>query len=348
MKKLFLSGIITVAILAVTGVIFNACKKDGESLDHSGKMHKSGFEDLLAFEYYTPSEGTMKEKFLSMTNYMENPSEYSMPNMELKEAIWFLEAYFNMGICYKQEYSCKDDNLKKTYQFTVPFEGMWGDDVFLNGEILQAEYSAILASIKSNILPEYAVNIGNVYVRSVNSSQQKIELGIDLFYGHKSGDEVTEFEPIFFRYKKMVGPSTYMESYPNDGPEPANILFSDTCDPCMTAILNQARTSLAPVGIVEVDDIKCDHLTYAFIMHVETLHDFIPAQPKGSYVSHGKNYRDYIWTNLVPQVPAGYFPYKASAEWDTYTIDPVHHSRLGFEIKLICSNYVDPATLCMQ
>lgn len=44
-----------------------------------------------------------------------------MPDIKLKEAIWYLEAFFNIGVCQKQSYYADVMDLTKTYLFTVPF-----------------------------------------------------------------------------------------------------------------------------------------------------------------------------------------------------------------------------------
>ena len=102
---------VLLAVAVVVGSI--GCKKENEnSLVNQHKNIVEGDElggnELRNLEFYTPDESTVKDKLLLFTKYMNEPAAYPMPNMEIKEAVWFMETFFNFGLVYKQERCIKE------------------------------------------------------------------------------------------------------------------------------------------------------------------------------------------------------------------------------------------------
>ena len=175
MRKYIISGIITATIIAVAGVVFYACTKDSDALDGGRKVAV----DLMALELYTPEEEVINDELLSFAEYM-NEVNSLMPDMEIKDAIWFMEAFFNLAICAQQENGARGYNLKETYEFAIPYVEKV-DDIFLDGSTLQNEYRALLTAIKAGVCPTYVINYGDVYAVSITNNT--ITLGLDIFYG---------------------------------------------------------------------------------------------------------------------------------------------------------------------
>ena len=214
MKKL-LYGVTTALVVVATTVVYYGCNKDGEN--SLVKQHKCITEDeLWEFEKYTPAESTISEKLHLLNNYVNLPNEYSMPNIELKEAVWFLEAYFNIGVCHKQKHPMKYAEGRKKYFIDIPFERLDSTDgeeiLILDGNALQQEYISLLGSIVNEVCTEYAINFGNVFVQSINADGF-VRLGIEVLYGPKDCE-------IFriYQVKKIVDPTTNM-IYPTDAPQ---------------------------------------------------------------------------------------------------------------------------------
>ena len=142
-------------------------------------------EDLRAFERYTPDEITFNGKMLNFINYVNLPEQHEMPNMDLKESVWFMETFFNIGVCEQQKYFVARTHSKKTYEITIPIAERNGRDIILKGKVLQHFYRNLLSEIIKEICPEYSLNFGDVYVKFINYGTNTVGLGIDVLYGTK-------------------------------------------------------------------------------------------------------------------------------------------------------------------
>ena len=257
MKKLSVKLIVVaaVAVTCISAGIFYGCKKDNPLENGSGKLLKSMYGDnLQEIEYYTPEESTVNERLMQFANYMNKSQDYPMPNMELKEAVWFAETFFNIGVCEKQRYMPENSTNKKTYTLSVSFEEMEGN-VFLKGNVLQEKYINLLENIVTEICPDFSLNFGDVFVQSVNYASKTIELGLTVLYGtkgHKAYDEVGR--PVIVNQNTSMG---YLASYPQprtytrsdfisggNGPDPwVKTRDEYLRDTLMELLLNQRRIS---------------------------------------------------------------------------------------------------------
>ena len=265
MKKVLVSGIITATIIAVAGVIFYACKKDpAEIANKTRVMGNVSGDELREFENYTPSETIIEEKLMMINNCVNDPDANPMLDMELKEAVWFLEAYFNIGVCQKQEYPCKYVDKEMTYSIEIPHANGWeeGEDVFLDGQQLQSAYRTLLQNIVADVCFEYAINFGDVFVQAVN--EDVVTLGLEICYGPR--DEIGEDmpnPPPPGSTLKIVSPTFSPVHYPGNQNDTYTYNISDlavvsdkaasTCveyvqEKGMSLTLNQERTWLIPTG----------------------------------------------------------------------------------------------------
>jgi len=349
MKKLSVKLIVVVAMAAtcISAGIFYGCKKDNPLENGSGKLLKSMYGDnLQEIEYYTPEESTVNEKLMQFANYMNKSQDYPMPNMELKEAVWFAETFFNIGVCEKQRYIAEYTNDRKTYTLSVPFEEMEGN-VFLKGNVLQEKYKNLLESIVKEICPEFSLNFGDVFVQSVNYASKTIDLGLTVLYGtkgHKAYDEIGR--PI------IVGPSGFMYyfgSFPSptpfnpsnfrnrhDPPVPDSWIFNycvaNSClrDPYMERVLNQVRTPDAITNIMEhhrIADLDQYHHSEPYEATISARGSYYfpirqtPSLTREEYLNYATIYRDYIYNGkhylysnggdtygLCYDIPSGYSP----------------------------------------
>ena len=218
-KRLFLGACAAVFMAVAVVSIFYGCKKDPVNGDVVNIKARGdvALEDLREYEHYTPDEIMVNEKLLLFTNYVNHPEEFPMPNMEIKEAIWFMETFFNMGVCEKQKQFVDYSHSKRNYSITIPFE--WnGNGMFLNGQYLQEVYHNLLNTVAQDILPEYALNFGDVYVQEVNAGT--VIIGIDVMYGskkEKSFDEEGRIKIVssnypFVYYPFTADPTTFQKS----------------------------------------------------------------------------------------------------------------------------------------
>jgi hypothetical protein len=234
------------ATVIAAGSIFSSCKKDAANTIADSKSHSvrmmgttTTVEDLREFEKYTPAESLVKEKLLRFTKYVNEASDNPMPNMEIKEAIWLMETFFNIGVCEKQKQFVDYTYLKKSYQMDIPLcenihtetvEGEDGnqvqvttitDGIFLNGVVLQEAYHKLLVTIVTEICPEYAMNFGDVYVSSITTSATgggMATVNIDVMYG----------EPCRHEYEgryKIIEPNQ-AAIYPTTAPNPDVFMLS--------------------------------------------------------------------------------------------------------------------------
>jgi len=199
----------TLFVVGVSMLLFYGCKKDGDNLV---KQHKVYFtEELGDFEKYTPDGTTLHEKLLYLTNCVNEPSTYTLPNTELKEAVRFLETFFNIGVCEKQKYFVEYSHSRKTYLIDVPVHEWTDEAIILNGEALQAEYRNLISQIVTEICPEYSLNFGDVYVHEL--SNERVTLGITIVYGTKGEHKFNQNG----RYK-LLRPNWAVSVYPNGAP----------------------------------------------------------------------------------------------------------------------------------
>jgi len=262
----FIYGGLT-AIMLVAGVTFYACKKDPEnSIRGSKMMGNVAVGSLQEYENYTPNETIIEEKLLLINNCV-NDASVAMPNMELKEAVFFLEAYFQLGVCQWQEYAPESVDARQTYFMEIPISTSEGD-IMLNGTVLQARYRSLLTSIVTNIFPEYAVNIGDVFVHSLTA--ENVVLGLEISYG-KKGQKGGEYEDVdedifggcyglipYYGRKVATDKSIIHPEYPvgpayptffNHKYKVSDFIDGEVPDINMTEVLMQKRIKMVPMGI---------------------------------------------------------------------------------------------------
>jgi hypothetical protein len=144
---------------------------------------------------------------LNLANCVNYPEEHILPNTELQEAVWFMETFFNMGICEKQKQFVEHTHSKKRYSINVPVEKYNDKEIVLKGQDLQMIYRDVLWKIVTDICPEYALNFGDVYVDAINTGQ--VVIGIDVLYGTKSEHKFSTTGR-----KKILPPGDYPPPYP--------------------------------------------------------------------------------------------------------------------------------------
>jgi hypothetical protein len=361
MKK-FSLGLI--AIVIAGGTIFYACKKENKLETSNVKLQKTmeGEDNLKAYEYYTPGESEMQENLLSFANCVNYPQEYAMPNMALKEAIWLMEAFFNIGLCEKQKYFADQFISKKNYQIIIPFEGE-GNNISINGAVFQERYSGLLQNVVQDICPEFALDFGDVYVSRIDYASQTLTLGMDVLYGTKGED-------IFDRLgrKKIIDPNQAAElhSQPgvfnfsnfyhyNQGPDSwiaRRTLYSEPLylrDPTMEKILNNCPLYRSPMNIIHDTTLTMglsfwDYNVYEFIHESYALDDPMSGKTPSYFISdyeyYATKYRDYIYNDLYSNIPSSYSPLYACC---FFLLDPLPSSPLycywlwqDFGIEYIC------------
>ena len=337
----------------ISAGIFTACKKD--TTDTIGiKMHKSMEEaDLQEFEYYKPAESTVNEQLLTFTKYVNNPTENPMPNMELKEAVWFAETFFNVGVCEKQRFIAEQTDAKKTYTIAIPFEETDDGWILLKGEILQECYINLLRNVVMEICPEFSLNFGDVFVQSINADNT-ITLGLTVLYGakaHKAYDEigrpviVTQNDRIYY-YSAYPDPRTYTRSdfvFIPMSPDPW-VKGLECClrDNQMELLLNQRRISNVITNIIHYKEMT-DLFTYGggcsgsgaasgscnciLSIHKHGLYSSCPLHEtplltREEYREYAAIYREVIYNgysmngynnSLVHDIPSGFSPLYACA-----------------------------------
>ena len=322
MKKIFVAA---AAVVVAGTVMFVACNKDPERTIRGSKMMGNlGAGSLQEYENYTPDEAIIEGKLLLINDCVNNQAENPLPDMEIKEAVWFLEAYFNIGVCQKQEYPVKYVDKEKTYLMTVPAE-MSNGEIVLDGAGLQQQYRSVLTEILTTICPEYAINFGDVSVKSVVGNS--VVLGLEILYGLKKEDfEIKDMEAPdpFFLTLKIVSDWVNPVEYPGD-PDVTyeyklyDIVTKEVEDEGMTITLNREGTWLIPTGIKSnVKDNNTDKPIYD-LLNADTdgsesiyecykkYHTYYGSTTKlfigkWEYEEHGHatKYKDTIWNKLEP------------------------------------------------
>ena len=368
MRNRFFLGLIALGLVAAG--TFQNCKKDPieSAKDAKIKGANAAGVDLRECEKYTPNLGTLDDKLLLFTNYVNLPGAFPMPNIEVKEAVWFMETFFNLGICEKQREFVEHTHSKKSYQFVTSWEYDNSGDIVLHGENLQTHYRTLLATIVEEILPEYALNFGDVYVKSIDDVGKVITFGMDVHYGQKSGDE---FDII--GRKKIIQPNFPIVFYPFANP-PDKIYISSinqdgtTRDPYMEALLNNEIILHTVTSVVKYDkwkysnywpniDDRCDGSGAAQgscdcpleEIHLHGMYYSCPMWDKfilltkSEYIYYVKKYRDYIYANLCNNLAneyPGYSPYLAGCKFKknvkTSTMDYGHITFQDFGLEYIC------------
>jgi len=323
-KRIFL-GLIALGLMAGT-ITFNACKKDPESLVKNNGIKSMKSSALQEYEFYTPDAATIQEKLLLINNCVNEPENYIMPDMELKEAVWFLETYFNIGVCQKQKHNAKMYNLEKTYEIEVPIIDGWavGDEYILKGQNLQTIYSDLLNTVVTEICPEYVIGFGDVYIQSITGTG--VTLGLRICYGkQQKGNDFDEILMSYciFKFPEIVKSATTMV-YPADLLDPIPFILTSAnpvSDIYMEGVLNQVRTDFIPIEIIGVgpksknpiptmeDMISTASAYQSYGFPYKQLGHFVPDEivpettpllDKNDYVTFGVAYRDYIYN--IPSI----------------------------------------------
>ena len=348
MDKIFFSKSAAITTMAIISTFFFACQKD--HTDTMGiKLHKSmDTEYLQAFEDYTPNESTVSEQLLTFTNYVNNPIENPMPNMELKEAVWFAETFFNIGICLKQKQYVEHSNATTTFTITVPFEEQEGE-ILLNGAILQEQYNNMLNTVVITLCSESSLDFGDVYVKAIRANNT-VDIGLDVIHGPKGErcflekginmiipqNEIVLYpnspDPVSFNiagfHDRFAGPDTWLYAEKN------YLMTSYYRDPHMELVLNNYHIPNAVTGIKHVKKMTafdiglpmgynagCQHLPAPCM---ETIHahgengiyaiNITPLLTKAEYKQYGRWYRDYIYSDVYPtlNLSADEIPFRAA------------------------------------
>ena len=377
-KKLVFPAVIAMMVMGVS--VFYACKKD---LDSGRSVNSQSLKGLVTenvrmfpqYENYTPLESILEERLLMINNCVNNET-LEMSDMELKEAVFFLEAYFNLGVCQWQKRSPKNMNMQETYSFTVPLiEGGTGAALILKGEVLKNAYVDMLQYIVTSIFPEYAVNYGDVFVQNINLANGSVTLAMDVCYGDPMNegeeDEVEELEAIQTSYYPCLG--TFRRSIVSDINDPGgnyvmliypgtfpnnpykyavyNFENSETKDVGMTLVINQKKTEMVPMGInvVNKQEEMIGNSCYSESVYRTTIIQFdldfynICGSGTGANAkTYGSAYRDHIWNNMCP---TGKTPLEAVCNFKHRTDDAttqkgaVHHK---LYLERTCSYFIPP------
>jgi hypothetical protein len=321
-------GAFAILFLAVASILlFYGCKKDGDNIVKQHKMLEGN--ELKEFEKYTPNQETLGEKLLMFTNYVNN-NDVLMPNMELKEAIWFMETFFNIGVCEKQRQFVAYTHSKKTYLLTVPTYEQNDNGIILNGEVLQASYRDVLVQIVSEICPEYSLNFGDVYVHQI--SADGVVLGITVLYGTKAEQAYSTIgrkrvnspgKPAAYP-NGTVPPYGYDKFSPNGKGPDLWVLKSGwnhgihSCgglsylrETYMETALNREFIFMFLTNI-ELHGATTTSLNYdcpsAYQVYDNWNNATTPALTKAEYQHYGQIYLDFIHTKCWNTVPADYSP----------------------------------------
>lgn len=362
MKK-FTYIIVTLFVVAINTTIFIGCEKENFDITkNSIKNQKSIVEENL-FELYTPSNDSIVLLLTTMTNYMNNAEGNPMPNMELSKAIWIMESFFNIGVCDKQNLFCNETIDCQTYTLELDFIYDENANIMIIGNDLQTQFNALLNTIIDDICPEYAMEFGDVYVSSINLSENKVLIGIKVNYGLKSETQlykycfVTQSQAIYAPFSNSV-------SYPKSAYTDEHYSFFGVCcavrDVYMEKVLN-SRTLTLLTGFVS-NIIKIDkyvlHIYYEDFKYTRSgPGDFVahhhqtlstrtgsPTLAPAGYAYYGDVYRDSIYENIVPLISSEFIPYKAACfylgSWPVQDMDFPTLDYHDFGIEYICK-YID-------
>jgi len=333
MKKIFL-------VAVATGIIglFNACKKDpanafkGDSKERmmmSTSVIADGERAYPEYEDYSPLPVIIEERLLLINNCVNKPTEYTMPNMEIQEAVWFLETYFNVGVCAKQEFMLTQYNLRRTYAIVVPFDAACTGNV-LKGEILQEAYRNLLHTIVMEICSDNIINFGDVYVQSV--STDNVVLGVEICYGCKTQ---TSNDPWTWEWNRKFGWKIINDAttipicnatptvYTFYNPFPNNQSVNDGV---VSGMLNQRYTRDIPTAIKNVWGKYVNSFDYSndgfrFVYEVITNTSYSSRSTllysKDELETFAKIYTEYIYSDLVPSLKHNATPLTGRCDYKT-------------------------------
>ena len=325
MKKFKMFSVVAMAALIGSGV-FYACKKDPVDLNNPTSLSKErkSFEgnEFGVYEIYTPaSEDALYAKLAQITECINEPGEV-MPNIELKEAVYYLEAFFNIGVCAKQEHPVEFVTKEKTYLMeNIPFERNVDNNIIVNGSTLITNYRAMALGVVGELCGEYAINCGDFFVHNIDFGHNTLTLGLTVLYGTKKLGFGS------FVYKKLadrMSPHSTTSSFhytvanlPNDG--------NYVKDTAMYILLNQEITRQAPLGLMYINKLT------NFDLHSSTPYpsdmlsltvsnaavlEIVNADDNGlfsevDYVNRSQSCLSYIKTDVIPQLrlPACYIPW---------------------------------------
>ena len=345
------------AVLLAAAVVVGSvgCKKENEN--SLVNQHKAIIEgdaldgnQLRDLEFYTPEESTVNDKLLLFAKYMNEPEAYPMPNMEIKEAIWFSETFFNLGLVYKQEWSIKEITSEVTDFIDVPFEGTWGDKVVLKGTEFQLKYRELLKKIKARLSSEYVINFGDVFVKSVNVDAKIVTLGVR----QKKGGSDAEKIPFIETMPLKIVPADYQYTYypysTNMSDKFPYLIYSPQVDVVslqdvgMVATLNQSRvwypyyasniqkvniwTNFNPQDLSSSTPFYRNPLTASYNYN-SVYWDDIHYMYVQDYKDWGNAYKDYIWNTLWPSISGswyGFLPYLADCNLKYYRTTPQNYT----------------------
>ena len=374
---------VAVSVLLAGSVV--SCKKDSEG----NQLLKDGQPQMMGatgnenprpypqYENYTPPQNTWQAKLQLINNCVNNPDENDMLNMELKEAVWFLEAYFNLGVCQWQKHSPACADMQETYTFTVPLATTTSTlSPIIYGDALREGYVAMLQDIVTNIFPEYAVNFGDVFVKNINLTEGFVTIGMDILYGDPFIDAEMEPAPMPPDYPclgtPMYGrlittdmsltpvfltklPISIAQAFPlsyNVG----SFMNSETKDICMIIALNQKRTWQVPMGI-KSPELWTKNSPNNFVpqyyveknLYGHSTLSFDITFYNDPWWNQTENfctiYRNHIWQVLKPQLPAGSIPLEAECKLKCQEDKPssgtanVWHD---WGIKRTCTHFIPP------
>ena len=307
------------AAVVVSAGMFISCTKDGETL--GGKRKVAETTELGMYEDYFPEESIVHEKLLQITEYMNEPGA-EMPDMELKEAVWFLEAFFNIGLCSHQEYSMGEVVGRKTYEIDIPYtnreEDGTGEGLFLNGMFLQERYRNLLNEIIAELFGEYVVNFGDMYVQELFPEGKLVRLSMTVLYGHKCAGEGDSR----FKILKIATPwDTPILAKETSGMldyTPRELSSGGKTDWGMEKILNQESIYHFPWGIKKHSEMaNPDYYNNSSVWDMvckESIIDMDKPIWEFNHVSWKYDapvYRDYIFNDLSPTLPYCYEPFWA-------------------------------------
>jgi hypothetical protein len=375
MNKKFKVIIAIVAIGIIGSAVFYACKKE-DTLETNAKVQKSMSEnDLQAYEFYTPSESEMQEKLLSFANYVNKSEEYVMPNTELKEVIWLMETFFNIGVCEKQKYFVAQSDSKKNYQIKVSFENE-GNNIRIKGEEFQIRYLELLRKVIEEICPKFALDFGDVYVSNIDYASYTLTLDMDVLYGTKGEGDfdalgrniiINPNNPVhlYNSYPNVFDIADfYPKNYVDRGPDSWIIDSTGASkyirDADMEKMLNPRFVMYTPINIIHrklVMDISWYNIhTYQdeVIYYEGSYHNPVtktPALSRSEYEQYGTKYRDYIYMELYPKVPSDYSPLYACCfylEAQLVSMNPPDYLWQTFGIEYICQFSTSILTAAVQ
>jgi hypothetical protein len=353
-------------IMFIGSGIFYACKKE-DTLKTDVKVQKSmEDDDLRAYEYYTPEESQMHGKLLSFAKCVNDKAEYITPNIELKEAIWLMEAFFNIGVCEKQKRFVKQSDSKRNYQIVVPFKGE-GNNIQINGKDMGLLYSKLLQNIVEEICPEFALDFGDVYVSKIDYASRTLTLDIDVLYGTKgeyafgqSGREIMigpNNRPFLYLKPEVINLSDFYPRFPSYN-NPDDLWIRDTIaasryhrDPYMEQILNNIYSYYTPINIIHAKlmmKIRWSDLSFYQNEIVQCRGSYsnpviqTPSLNTSEYEKYGEKYRDYIYNEVYPIVLSAYpsySPFKACCFFlseQLVSMNPPHYVWHTFGIEYLC------------